>query len=82
MKREREREAKKLQPTEKERKLGIVSMMIFDSATSSFPPLLVIKSFAKKLKCEIRKVSRFCSGKNVKSHFLSRAINIIATNFV
>ena len=44
---EREREGNKTQSTERERELGIFSMMRFDSATSSFLALLVIKSYKK-----------------------------------
>ena len=43
---EREREGKKPQATERERELGIFSIMLFDSATFSFT-LLVIKSNKK-----------------------------------
>ena len=47
--REQEREGK-TQPTEREREIEKFSMMDFDSATSSFPALLVNKSFRKESK--------------------------------
>ena len=53
IKREREREGKKPQPTEREREPGIFSMMGFDSVTSPFLALLVIKPNKKTAKCKI-----------------------------
>ena len=60
----------KTQPTEEE--LGIFSMMRFDSTTSSFLVLLVIKTYRKQ-KCANfkRKVSRFRSQNNNQNHFPS-----------
>ena len=53
IKRAQEREGKKSQPPERERALVILSMMIFDSATSSFLALLVIKPYKKPYKFNI-----------------------------
>ena len=43
--RERERETERERERERERELGILSMVRFDSPTSSFLALLVIKSY-------------------------------------
>ena len=61
--RDRERER------ERQRELGISSMMIFDSATSSFSALLVIRS--NKLKRRKSKSFQILQCQNVKNRSLS-----------
>ena len=70
VKREREREGKKPQPTGRERELGINSMMTFDSASSSFLALLVIKSKNESAKFK-RKFFHISHWKNAQNRFLS-----------
>ena len=65
IKRQQKRKGNKPQPTnrererERERERGKFSMMRFDSATSSFLALLVIKSYKKLKVQDSKKVSTF-----------------------
>ena len=75
IKREAEREGKKRQLTQRDRGLGIFSMMRFYTTTSSFLALLVTKSQKKTISAKFRrKVYTYRSSKTFfDSGFLSRS---------
>ena len=58
---------------DRQRALGTFSIIIFDSATSSFLALLVIKSYRKKLKRFKRTAYRFRSEKMLRTIFRLRS---------
>ena len=72
------RHHKRVKERERERERGIFSMTGFDSASSSFLALLVIKSYKKKLKSAKfeRKISRFQRGKNVQTCLFLEFCNV------
>ena len=66
---------KKTYPKEREREIGIFSMIGFDSETSSFLALLVNKSYRKKLtKAKFKKHFKFAV-KKFKTVFFSKILS-------
>ena len=64
-----EKEKKRKPNGQREREIGIFSMLVSDSVTSTFLGLLVNKSNRKKLKKAKLKTSFQLRGKKVQNHF-------------
>ena len=69
---------KKSPSLQRERELGVFSMMRFDSVTSSFLALLLTKSYIKTESAKIKKKVSIFRSENNQRHFLS--LGVLSSN--